>query len=325
MRALVTGATGFIGSHLVDALLKSGIGVKALVRKTSNLRWLKGLKLELIFGELSTGSLPSGLLQDVDYVFHVGGVIDALSRADYFRTHVDGTRCLAQIAARSSKLKKFILVSSQAAGGPSSKAGGVKESDPPHPVSHYGQSKLASEQAALRYANQFPLVILRPPTVYGPRDTRVFTAFKMMKRGFAIALAARLKQVSLCYIDDLIKAILLAAFQPQASGRIYNVAGGRPYDWLEFIEAIHAALKRPYRLIKIPEPALFLFGVVGEVYMRLTRRPAIFRWQTVKEFLKNSWVIDGSRIREELGWKEGTSLSEGIAKTAVWYQEAGWL
>lgn len=323
MLALITGATGFIGSHLAHSLLAKGLTVRALVRETSDLQWLKGLKIEFVRGDLNCRDFNSQILKGVDYVFHLAGIIEAATRKDYFEINVEGTRRLAQAARNPAGLKKFVFVSSQAAGGPSTGQRGVREDDSPHPVSHYGESKLAAERVILDFANEFPIVILRPPTIYGPRETRVFRAFQMMKRGFALAPGSKPKWISFCYVTDLVDAVLQAAFQPVASGRIYNVAGERPYEWIEFINAV--AESRPYTLFRIPLPLLFLLGAGGEIYSRLTRRSALFTWQKVKEFVQHSWVIDGSRIREELGWREKMTLTEGMTRTGLWYRKEGWL
>lgn len=326
MIALVTGATGFIGSHLVESLVKRDFAVRTLIRKTSDLRWLKGIKVEQTLGDLTERGFNPEILKGVDYVFHLAGIINAPSRKDYFEINAGGTRRLVEAAARSgAHLKKFILVSSQAAGGPSLGERGIREDDPPHPVSLYGESKLAGEKTALDFARQFPLVILRPPTIYGPRETRVLAAFRMMNQGIALAAGSRLKFVSLCYVSDLVDAILKAAFESQPTGRIYNVAGEKAYEWSEFMEAISKGLGRSYRLFRIPPPLLFLLGAGGEVCSRLTGRSTLFTWQKVKEFVQNSWVIDGTRIREELGWREKTTLEEGMAQTAAWYRKEGWL
>ncbi len=329
MIAFVTGATGFIGSHLVESLLQKGFTVRVLVRKTSRLQWLEGLKIEPIYGDLcleeSSEAVQSGL-KGVHYVFHLAGSIHAPSRNHYFRINVEGTKRLLQAAAQASTdLKKFIFVSSQSAGGPSQENRGVREDDPPCPVSYYGESKLAAEREVLGFSKRFPVVILRPPTIYGPRETRVLAAFQMVKRGIALAPGHRLKHVSFCYVSDLVDAMERAATQSQPNGRCYNAAGEKSYEWSEFIAAIGEALNRRYTLCRIPDPILFLFGACGSVYSGVTGRPPLFTWQKVKEFVQNSWVIDGTRIREELGWRENFTLEEGMKRTAAWYQKVGWL
>jgi nucleoside-diphosphate-sugar epimerase len=327
--AFVTGATGFIGSHLVESLLKKGLELRILTRKTSSLRWLEGLPVERVFGDLwdpaPQPDLVSGLKR-VDYVFHLAGVIHAPTRKEYFRINAEGTRRLLEAAVRAgTNLKKFIFISSQSAGGPSEGARGVREDDPPHPVSSYGESKLAAEREVLSFQNRFPVVILRPPTIYGPREARVLAAFKMVQRGVALKPGNRLKHVSFCYVSDLVDAVERAALQPQPNGRCYNVAGEKPCEWVEFLATIGRALKKSYRLIRIPDSVLYTLGACGNLYFLLTQRDPLFTWQKVREFVQNSWVIDGTRIREELGWRESVSLDEGAIRTAAWYQKVGWL
>ena len=326
MIALVTGATGFIGSHLAESLLEKGIRVRALVRKTSSLRWLKGLSVEFVEGDVADRASIRGALAGTDYVFHLAGTIQALSKKEFYDINVEGTRHLLDaVVENKAHLKKFVLVSSQAAGGPSEGEKPVGEEDPPHPVSHYGESKLAAEKLTLQFAKELPLVVLRPPTIYGPRETRVYQAFQMMKKGIGLAVGRRHKFISVCYVGDLVKAILMAAFQSRPSGRVYNVAGEKPYEWVEFLNAMSHAMKHRYRLFRIPVPLLYLLGAGGELYSRLSRHSSLFTWQKVKEFVQHSWVIDGTKIRQELGWHEKTSLQEGMIKTTVWYRRAGWL
>lgn len=235
------------------------------------------------------------------------------------------TRRLLEAATTCRSLRKFLFVSSQAAGGPSNGKLGTKENDSPHPVSYYGQSKLDAEKEVLSFSAKFPVVILRPPTIYGPRDTRVFTAFRMMKRGFALAAGSREKWISFCYISDLITALLSAWNQSQAEGKIYNVSGDRAYEWLELVEEMAKTLSVSYRLYRIPDPLFYLIGLGGEIYTALSGRSSIFTRQRVKEFIQNSWVMNGDRIRRDLGWQEKVTIQEGMARTAEWYQAEGWL
>lgn len=326
MVALVTGATGFIGSHLVEFLIEKGYTVRILIRKSSRLEWLHGKPIEWILGDLERPNLAKESLKGVDYVFHLAGVIDTASKKRYFQVNTEGTRRLLEAFAETKvPLKRFVLVGSQAAGGPSHLEKGVREDDPPHPVSYYGASKLAAEKEALRFKNQFPIVILRPPTIYGPREKRVFRAFQMMQRGYALAVGNRPKYISFCYVADLVRAIELVAKADCPSGRVYNITSSRPYEWLEFIEAIGKSLQCSYRIYRIPEPLLLLFGLGGEIYSRLSQRSTLFTWQKVKEFVQNSWAIDGTRIQNELGWREETPLSEGLSRTAEWYRKEDWL
>ena len=233
--AFVTGGTGFVGSHLVQILLQHGYSVTCLVRDRSKLRWLSGLDVRLVQGDCSCPDTLTSAVRGQHIVFHAAGLTKARKTRDFFTVNHIGTRNVLQACAlQNPAIEKFIFVSSLAAAGPSPDGQPVKTTDTPRPVSDYGRSKLLAETETLSYRELFPVVILRPSAVYGPRDTDVFELFRMSSRGYVLNLAGGERYINPCYVEDLAQALLLAAEKPTTNGSIYFVAEERPYTLSAF-------------------------------------------------------------------------------------------
>ena len=222
LKALVTGATGFIGSHLVEALVQRGAQVRCLVRNKSQLGWIKDLPVEFVVGDCQDKQSLQQAVQDVDQVFHLAGATMAVKETTFFEVNGLGTKNLVQACIEhNTRLEKFIYLSSQAAAGPCPSGGKKKESDPCEPVSPYGKSKLLGEELALSHAHELPLLILRPCAVYGPRDKGFLTLFQCLAKNINPCLTGPEQHISLCYVEDLVRAILLAAETQTKSGEIF--------------------------------------------------------------------------------------------------------
>jgi nucleoside-diphosphate-sugar epimerase len=319
-KALVTGASGFIGSHLVQGLLKRGYEVRCLVRSTSARKWLEGLQATFSEGDCTdTGSLREAV-EGMDFVFHVAGLTKARRDEDFYSVNAEGARNLAEAVSRANpSLKKFIFLSSQSAAGPSIKGKAVREEDAPNPVSHYGKSKLQAEKAVLEYANKFPVVIIRPSAVYGPRDRDFFVFFKLLRGGICPWWGE--SRYSLIYVDDLITGIIKAAESREASGKVFFLADEKPYTNKEIISLISGVYgKRP---IKMPVPRAVMSLVAGAGH--LLGFPSIINRDKMRELSYREWVCDTRRAREELGFISKIKLKEGIKWTADWYRIHQWL
>lgn len=315
---LVTGAAGFIGSHLVEALRACGEQVRALVRSSSSRRFLP--PSEVVAGDLVTGAGIPEALEGVDTVFHVAGVTKALRREDYYRGNVQATRNLAQAAA--GKPIRWVHVSSLAAIGPSTGAP-VTEDAEPHPVTHYGRSKLEAEQAVR--AAKPDAVIVRPPVVYGPRDTGVLQVLKPLSRGWALEIAGADRWFSAIYVKDLVEGLITAASRPAAAGRAYFLGHPDPVSWDGLAATGGRVMGRRVRTVRLPKAAAFTVGLLAETWSRLTGRPGILSREKIREALCPAWTCDSQRAATELGFEARTPLEEGLAKTLAWYKEAGWL
>ena len=315
---LVTGGTGFVGSHLLEELASRGIATRALVRRPLPER-LHGTSVEACAGDLRTGSGLSEALAGVSGVVHLAGCTKALRRSDYHDGNVLATRNLVE-AAKGRSLR-FVHISSLAAAGPGS---GVREDDPPNPVSEYGRSKLQGEQTVR--ASIPGAVIIRPPVVYGPRDTDVFQIFKSVAQGFSAEIAGGDRWFSSIYVKDLVLGLLAALELPAAAGRTYYLAHRKSATWSDLTGIVARAMGRPApRVIRVPMGVAHAVGACAELWSRCTGRPGIISRDKILEARFPAWTCDPSRAFRELGFEAATSLEEGVAGALAWYREAGWL
>lgn len=323
---MVTGANGFVGSHVAEALLAAGYRVRCMVRRTSNPRFIQRLPVELAYADLQTGD---GLLTacfGVDAVCHCAGLTRAPDRATFMRVNAQGTETLAQVCAEANpSLRRFLFVSSQAAVGPSPDEGSfADESEAPHPITWYGESKWAAEQSLLRMGNKLPVTIVRPSAVLGPRDRDFLSYFELVKLRLAVQLGKRERQVSLIYIHDLVRLLVLALESDIAVGQTY-FGCGQATSYSELSNAIARALhKRPLH-ITLPEALLTPLAMGATVAERLTGRPALLNGQRAIDLRQPYWLCSGEKARQELGFTARYDLETAVRETAEWYVQNRWL
>jgi nucleoside-diphosphate-sugar epimerase len=315
--ALVTGGTGFIGSHLCARLLAAGHRVRVLARPGSALAGLEGLEVELARGSLEGEGLERAVA-GADWVFHLAGALKGFREADLMRVNRDGTGRLLRACLTRAPEARFLLVSSLAAGGPG--PGPLREDDPPRPLTWYGRSKLEAERQVL--ASGLEAVILRPPVVFGPRDRDVLGYFRVAR--FCLPVAGGERSYSLVYAPDLADGLLRAAETPCPSGEIFHLTGPG-LTWAAFGQRIAAALGRPARVLTLPEFAVRACGRVADLGARLRGRPGIFSSQKVMEMLAPGWVASPDKAARVLGWTAPTALDPALAATVAWYRDHGWI
>lgn len=326
MKALITGGNGFIGSFLIESLLEKGYEIRCLVRKTSNLRWVSHLPINFIYGDVNTPESLVPAVTDCDFIFHLGGVTRARDDAGYFKVNATGTENLLNACIRHApNLKKFILVSSLAAAGPSPDLRPLTETRPSAPISPYGRSKAAAEKITLSFQDQIPVTILRPPPVYGPRDRDVFEIFRYIKWGIKPRIAGFQRLTSFIYVQDLVDGMLLAAKKTEAAGQIYFLCNDSYYTWEEIANAIEMALGKRAFSLSLPVAGMRLLAVVNEFLTRFANRPALLNRDKVQEMEQRAWICDNRKAKAELGFQPQFSLEQGCRITAQWYQNQGWL
>jgi dihydroflavonol-4-reductase len=326
MRALVTGATGFIGSHLAELLLRQGYAVRCLVRKSSDTVWLKSLGVEYVYGDLFDEGALATAVNGVDYIFHSAGVTKSKTAEGYFRGNSTGTRNLLAAAARHTpSLSRFVQISSQAAVGPSPTASPIGEDVDPHPLTTYGKSKWEAERECLAMIPTLPVTIVRPPAVYGPRDRDIFEFFNTMRKGLQPMVGFREKYVSLIHVTDLVRGFVMAAESPNSVGRTYFITSTRAYGWGEIGNVTREVMGTRALRIRIPEVGVFVIAAVAEALALFSPRPALINFEKARDMVQNYWTCSGTRAKADFGYEPGIDLHQGITDTVAWYRREQWL
>jgi len=325
LQALVTGARGFIGSFLVEELLKRGWTVKCLLRNPHDPGWLTGLNVEPVAGDIVAGSGLIEAVKDVDYVFHLAGLTKTFRKTDLEKVNVDGTRNLLKaIHQFNPHIKRFVLVSSLAAAGPSRSGQPLTEHDTPQPVSEYGRSKLKAEQMAMQFANDLPLAIVRPPAVFGPRDRDMFEIFKYAQKGWRLVLSGGPRWASLIYVKDLVRGLLLAT-ENAARGQTYFFCNDERYSWDTIGNLLADWFGKPTRTITIPLPLAFLVFGGSDLFGKVTKMNSLFNLDKFNELKATHWICDNTKAKNELAFRTEYTLEEAVKETAEWYVANGWL
>ncbi len=319
----VTGGTGFIGSHLVDLLLSRGVEVRCLVRDPDRLGWLQGRPVQVVRGDLFSEAALSEGADGVDAVFHLAGVTAARRGSDYLRINAMGCLPVAQAALTAPRsLKVFVYVSSLAVAGPSVPGRARVETDPPAPVTDYGLSKLEGERL-LRAQAGLPLVVVRPPTVYGPRDRGLLEFFRLARMGM-LPLANPKADLSLIHAVDLAHGLVLAA-EKGAIGQAYYLAAEPPVRSVELPALLAGALGRSVRGVRIPRGLLWSVAAASEGWAAVAGRAAIFNRQKARELAASGWVCSAAKAGRDLGFTCRIGHAEGLRSTAEWYRSRGWI
>jgi nucleoside-diphosphate-sugar epimerase len=331
MRVFVTGANGFLGSHLVDRLLERGDEVHVLVRKTSNLQWLIGKDVQFHYGDViaSPGVDGKGLregLKEADVLLHVAGILRANRPKTYYEVNAGGTgHVLEECLKVRPDIKRVVVVTSLAAHGPNPGDRVATEEDECHPIGDYGKSKRDAELVVLKYRDRLPVTIVRPPAIYGPRDEQILAFFRMVKWGLALLPGNGLGMINMSHVSDVVTGTLLAAEHPKATGEIFFIGEDRNYTWREAATAIATALKKKVAMVGVP--GALVYGVCGlaEGVGRLLRRTFPLNLAYARNFLQKNWAMDVSKAARLLGYRPAFSLATGAEDTAQWYFQEGWL
>lgn len=324
LKSLVTGGSGFIGSHLAETLVKRGHEVRALIRSTSSTRWLRDLKIGLVYGDTRDKDSLREAVRDVDYVFHLGGVISAPDRRTYFDVNTQGTRNLLEACFEENPgLRKFVFVSSISAVGPSPCGAVLDEDAECRPISDYGRSKLAAEEAVLAASGRLPVTIIRPPNVLGPRQKELAESIKLLRWRIRPLIGRKNSRTSIAAVGDVVRALVLAAEDPRSAGRIYCLTDGRAYSWREITDAVAEAVGVRRFYLPVPFPIQYLVAAVSEAVARVRKKPPLVTREHVLAARRHCWVYGGSRIERELGFKPETDMKTAVGDAVAWFRAGG--
>lgn len=324
MNAFVTGATGFIGSHLTDALLQDPRypHVKCLVRSSE--KWLKEKPYEKVAGDLQSHRALSSAFEETDVLFHVAALVKAPSQKEFDFVNVEATEQLIRLAIKSG-VKKIVILSSLAASGPSS-GKPLTEDDPMNPVSMYGKSKLSMEKRIHDIINdELSVTILRPPAVYGPREEQIFTLFKLMSKGIAPLIGdGNSPLISTIYVDDLVQALLRASAQKTTGVHTYFVTGKEITNWNRIRDIFSIVTNQKVLSLKIP-PKLVknIAGFIETSAGFFGSYPVVNREKANEMVLE--WTCSGHKAEKELGFIPNYTIEDGLSRTLRWYKTNNWL
>jgi len=325
MKALVTGASGFIGSHLVRALLEKKYEVSCLVMEKEDLKWIEGLDIKLIYGDVTDKKSLYGATEGSEYIYHLAGVLSSKNPADYYNVNYSGTRNLVEACLESpAGLRRFIFSSSVAASGPSGKGRILTEDDKCNPVTDYGRSKMMAEEYLRSVGDRLPFTIVRLAMIYGPRNIGGFySLFQVMKKGLNPSIGGG--ETNVCFVGDVANGMMLASEKETARGKTYFLGEERIYSWDEISKSIAAAVGKHPLTIRIPFFLLYLAAPVFELYAKIAGTDPVINRRRLSDMKHRFWRCDMGRMSKDLGFEIRFPLAEGIRLTARWYEEQGLL
>jgi nucleoside-diphosphate-sugar epimerase len=333
---LVTGASGFIGRHLVQRLIELGYQASCLVRAASCIDELRSAGAQLVIGDVTDGASIGRALtvSHAGIVFHLAGLTKALRKDDFLLVNAGGVESVAAACADRTDKPVLVVVSSLAAAGPCAVGRPRIESDVPTPVSAYGCSKLAGEKATARYAGVVPISIVRPPIVFGPGDRGMLEMFRPIARwGIHTVPGKDERCFSLIHVADLVEGLLLVAKKGErlhhngSPGQgIYFMAADDYPTYAELGQAMATALgKKRVTVVHLPGPLVKLVGLCGDAMTWIRQRPAWANSDKMTEALAGSWTCSSVKARTQLGWSPTAALAKRLYETAQWYRQARWL
>ncbi|MDA3842979.1 MAG: NAD-dependent epimerase/dehydratase family protein [Candidatus Kapabacteria bacterium] len=328
MKALVTGATGFIGSHLADLLHERGLEVRCIARKKSNMRWLKDKPYEIVRASLDDPEALAEAVKGVDYVFHIAGVTFAKDYDEFLKGNRDGTlNLLRAVEEHNPGIKRFLFMSSQTVAGPSvSLDNPVDETSECKPLTSYGKSKKAAEDQVLKFKDKFPITIIRASAVFGPRDEEIFKIFKAAQMGVGTIVGFKPKYLSLIQSGDLVRGCVDAAFSDNTIGETYFISSDEFYTWPQLIEVIREAVGKKYIFkIRLPHIVVLTAAAISQILGTFSKKPPVFNYEKGVDFIQNYWICSVDKAKKDFGYKQELTIEDSIREAIDWYKENKWL
>ena len=331
MKILITGASGFIGSFIVEEALRQGFDTWAAVRKSSSKAYLQDERINFIELNLSSKEQLVSQLRDqaFDYVVHAAGVTKCLNKADFRRINTEGTKNLVDALLEvGMPLKRFVFISSLSIFGAIKEQqpyDEIRETDTPQPNTAYGKSKLEAEQYLATLGARLPYIILRPTGVYGPREKDYFIMAKSIQQHSDFAVGYKRQDITFVYVQDVVQAVFLALTRGE-NGRKFFLSDGQVYQSTTFSDLIHEELGRPWWIrITAPVWVLRVITFFGEYVGRLTGKVTALNNDKFNILKQRNWRCDIQPAIDELGFQPHYDLKQGVKETIKWYKDNGWL
>ena len=331
MKILITGASGFIGSFIVEEALKRGFETWAAVRKSSSRDYLKDERIRFIELNLSSKEQLVEQLRGMnfDYVVHAAGVTKCLNKQDFRRINTEGTKNLCEaILELKMPLKRLVYLSSLSIFGAIKEQQPyeeIRETDTPQPNTEYGRSKLEAERYLDSIGSRIPYIILRPTGVYGPKEKDYFVMAKSIKQHTDFAVGYKRQDITFVYVDDVVQAVFLA-LEKGDNGRKYFLSDGEVYQSTTFSNLIHEELGRPWWIrITAPVWVLRIITFFGEHISRMTGKVSVLNNDKFNILKQRNWRCDIQSAIDELGYQPKVKLEEGVKRAVKWYKENGWI
>jgi nucleoside-diphosphate-sugar epimerase len=326
MRAVVTGGAGFIGSHLIEELVRRDADVVCVERPGASRRWLEKLHVGWVECGIQDEAALARVLDGADVVFHLAGLTEARSAAEFHAVNTAGTEHVLRAAARHNGCAPHVvLMSSIAAIGPCKNGEPLTPDTAPYPLSAYGWSKLKAEILMHAFADRVSGTIVRLPSVYGPREKGVLMFFRLVKRGIALGIGSWDREMSMIYVKDAVAGLLAIAERRPSGMRTYCLAHPEIISWRAFAAAVGQALQRQPVLVSLPAALARVVAVGAELVATVQGCAAVLNRGRVRELTQQRWVCDAGRAVHDLAFRPQFPIARGVPATAAWYREARWI
>lgn len=330
--ALVTGASGFLGSHIVDTFRTRGYRVRALVRRTSPRRWLVDAHdvplpgVTLVEGGVTEPESVRDAVQGADVVVHCAGVLDAPSQDAFDTVNVEGSVHVAR-AASAARVRRLVYISSQAVAGATRSGAPRTEDDAPAPISPYGRSKLAGEVACFTHAGGVEVVSIRPPSIYGPRDEAFLRMVRLIRSHLqpVTGVLGPERRISIVHVDDVCAAVWLGATHSRAPGRAYFVTDGVYHPLENITSAIRDALGTWTIPLPVIAPIVYTARFLSRTWTALAGTDGLVTEGQAQQLLAGEWIVSTERLQRELGYAPSRALGPAWKDTIAWYRRVGWI